>query len=114
MCMPPSKGHNIRYIYILEKKTKVSSNLKVFIMVWVIFFFCVVGLYVAPEIYRDEIFDRSVDAYSFGLILYEVRTSLSIFVFRKLYIASLALQKDSQFCGFLSFLPVSSIHCIFH
>ncbi|CAH2042879.1 unnamed protein product [Thlaspi arvense] len=30
------------------------------------------GLYVAPEIYKDEIFDRSVDVYSFGLILYEM------------------------------------------
>uniref|UniRef100_A0A0R0IRN2 Protein kinase domain-containing protein n=1 Tax=Glycine max TaxID=3847 RepID=A0A0R0IRN2_SOYBN len=29
------------------------------------------SLYVAPEIYKDEVFDRSVDAYSFGLILYE-------------------------------------------
>jgi hypothetical protein len=26
----------------------------------------------APEIYKDEIFDRSVDAYSFGVVLYEV------------------------------------------
>lgn len=31
----------------------------------------------APEIYKDEIFDRSVDAYSFGLILYEVLLFLS-------------------------------------
>ncbi|BBH08640.1 Integrin-linked protein kinase family [Prunus dulcis] len=30
------------------------------------------SLYVAPEIYKNEIFDRSVDAYSFGLILYEM------------------------------------------
>lgn len=30
------------------------------------------GSYVAPEIYKDEIFDKSVDAFSFGLILYEV------------------------------------------
>ncbi|KAL6971882.1 Integrin-linked protein kinase 1, partial [Sarracenia purpurea var. burkii] len=29
-------------------------------------------LYVAPEVYRDEIFDRSVDVYSFRLILYEM------------------------------------------
>ncbi|WVZ25347.1 hypothetical protein V8G54_003891, partial [Vigna mungo] len=29
------------------------------------------SLYVAPEIYKDEVFDRSVDAYSFGLIIYE-------------------------------------------
>ena len=34
--------------------------------------FTSVGLYVAPEVYKDEIFDRSVDAFSFGLILYEV------------------------------------------
>lgn len=26
----------------------------------------------APEIYKDEVFDRSVDTYSFGVILYEV------------------------------------------
>lgn len=30
------------------------------------------NLYVAPEIYKNEEFDRSVDAYSFGLILYEM------------------------------------------
>ncbi|KAF5466134.1 hypothetical protein F2P56_016087 [Juglans regia] len=30
------------------------------------------NLYMAPEVYRDEIFDRSVDSYSFGLILYEM------------------------------------------
>ncbi|GLT55578.1 hypothetical protein SLA2020_286890 [Shorea laevis] len=30
------------------------------------------NLYMAPEVYKDEIFDRSVDAYSFGLILYEM------------------------------------------
>uniref|UniRef100_A0A7N0VA36 non-specific serine/threonine protein kinase n=1 Tax=Kalanchoe fedtschenkoi TaxID=63787 RepID=A0A7N0VA36_KALFE len=30
------------------------------------------NLYIAPEIYKDEAFDRSVDAYSFGLILYEM------------------------------------------
>ncbi|KAG2410372.1 Integrin-linked protein [Vigna angularis] len=29
------------------------------------------SLYVAPEIYKDEVFDRSADAYSFGLIIYE-------------------------------------------
>lgn len=30
------------------------------------------GLYIAPEVYRNEVFDRSADAFSFGLILYEV------------------------------------------
>ncbi|KAJ7947430.1 Ankyrin-kinase [Quillaja saponaria] len=30
------------------------------------------SLYVSPEVYKDEIFDRSVDAYSFGLILHEM------------------------------------------
>ncbi|RDX58044.1 Serine/threonine-protein kinase CTR1, partial [Mucuna pruriens] len=29
------------------------------------------SLYLAPEVYRDEVFDRSADAYSFGLIVYE-------------------------------------------
>ncbi|XP_015166695.1 probable serine/threonine-protein kinase DDB_G0271682 isoform X4 [Solanum tuberosum] len=28
--------------------------------------------YVAPEIYKDEIFDRNADIYSFGILLYEV------------------------------------------
>jgi len=27
---------------------------------------------VAPEIYKDEIFDRSVDVHSFGIMLYEM------------------------------------------
>ncbi|CAL0306512.1 unnamed protein product [Lupinus luteus] len=30
------------------------------------------NLYLAPEIYKDEEFDRTVDAYSFGLIVYEM------------------------------------------
>ncbi|KAJ6690840.1 SERINE/THREONINE-PROTEIN KINASE TNNI3K-RELATED [Salix koriyanagi] len=30
------------------------------------------NVYMAPEIYNDEIFDRSADAYSFGVILYEM------------------------------------------
>ncbi|KAF3451079.1 hypothetical protein FNV43_RR07168 [Rhamnella rubrinervis] len=34
------------------------------------------NIYVAPEIYKDEIFDRSVDAYSFGLILHEMTEGL--------------------------------------
>lgn len=44
-------------------------------LIWVqlmIVLFLIVDLYVAPEIYKNEEFDRSVDAYSFGLILYEV------------------------------------------
>lgn len=35
-------------------------------------FLPLVGLYIAPEFYKNEIFDRSVDAFSFSLILYEV------------------------------------------
>lgn len=31
-----------------------------------------VGVYIAPEMYRNEAFDRSVDTFAFGLILYEV------------------------------------------
>ncbi|MQM03559.1 hypothetical protein Taro_036344 [Colocasia esculenta] len=34
------------------------------------------SLYMAPEVYKDEIFDRSADAFSFGLILYEVCLSI--------------------------------------
>ncbi|KAL2470118.1 Integrin-linked protein kinase family [Abeliophyllum distichum] len=30
------------------------------------------SLYVAPEIYKDEIFDKSVDVHSFGIMLYEM------------------------------------------
>lgn len=30
------------------------------------------SLYMAPEIYKNEIFDQKVDAFSFGLILYEM------------------------------------------
>ncbi|KAJ8755172.1 hypothetical protein K2173_018970 [Erythroxylum novogranatense] len=33
---------------------------------------CPSNIYVAPEIFKDEIFDRSVDTYSFGVILYEM------------------------------------------
>ena len=35
-------------------------------------FYLIVDLYVAPEVYKNVIFDRSVDAYSFGVMLYEV------------------------------------------
>ncbi|KAI7746770.1 hypothetical protein M8C21_025280 [Ambrosia artemisiifolia] len=37
------------------------------------------NLYVAPEIYNDELFDRRVDAYSFGLILYEMMEGVQPF-----------------------------------
>ncbi|KAA8527226.1 hypothetical protein F0562_034677 [Nyssa sinensis] len=37
------------------------------------------SLYVAPEVYRGEIFDRSVDVYSFGLILYEMMEGVQPF-----------------------------------
>lgn len=30
------------------------------------------NVYIAPEVYKDEIFDRSVDTYSFGIILFEM------------------------------------------
>lgn len=36
-------------------------------------FLLLVGTYIAPEIYKDEIFDRSVDVYAFGVLLYEVQ-----------------------------------------
>ncbi|KAL9683398.1 hypothetical protein QQ045_015220 [Rhodiola kirilowii] len=38
-------------------------------------------LYIAPVIYKDVAFDRSVDAYSFGLILYEMIEGIKNYVF---------------------------------
>ncbi|KZV52596.1 hypothetical protein F511_24793 [Dorcoceras hygrometricum] len=38
------------------------------------------NLYMAPEIYKDEIFDRSVDVHSFGLILYEMMEGTPLLV----------------------------------
>ncbi|XP_059655524.1 integrin-linked protein kinase 1-like [Cornus florida] len=37
------------------------------------------SLYVAPEVYKGEIFDRSVDVYSFGLILFEMMEGIQPF-----------------------------------
>jgi len=34
--------------------------------------FLIADYYIAPEVYKDEIFDLRVDAHSFGVILYEV------------------------------------------
>ncbi|CAH2063487.1 unnamed protein product [Thlaspi arvense] len=35
--------------------------------------------YIAPEIYKDETFDKRVDVHSFGVILYEMTEGVSIF-----------------------------------
>ncbi|CAH8305932.1 unnamed protein product [Eruca vesicaria subsp. sativa] len=35
--------------------------------------------YIAPEVYKDEIFDRRVDVHSFGIILYEMTEGIPIF-----------------------------------
>jgi hypothetical protein len=45
-----------------------------------IFFSICVGVYTAPEIYRNEPFDRSVDVFAFGLILYEVHKSIQSYM----------------------------------
>ncbi|KAI3743065.1 hypothetical protein L1987_60767 [Smallanthus sonchifolius] len=37
------------------------------------------NLYTAPEIYNDELFDRRVDVYSFGVILYEMMEGVQPF-----------------------------------
>ena len=39
--------------------------------------FCL-GVYTAPEMYRNGTFDRSVDVFAFGLILYEVCKSIHL------------------------------------
>ncbi|XP_057750279.1 integrin-linked protein kinase 1-like [Arachis stenosperma] len=54
---------NVRLSHISPDKAKLAepvSNVDL------------LSVYLAPEIYKDEVFDRSVDAYSFGLILYEM------------------------------------------
>ncbi|RYR64642.1 hypothetical protein Ahy_A03g010707 isoform A [Arachis hypogaea] len=54
---------NVRLSHISPDKAKLAepvSNIDL------------LSVYLAPEIYKDEVFDRSVDAYSFGLILYEM------------------------------------------
>ncbi|KAL1327948.1 hypothetical protein AAHE18_13G339800 [Arachis hypogaea] len=54
---------NVRLSHISPDKAKLAepvSNIDL------------LSVYLAPEIYKDEVFDRSVDAYSFGLILYEI------------------------------------------
>lgn len=35
-----------------------------------------VDVYIAPEVYKNEPFDRSVDVFAFGLILYEVSKAI--------------------------------------
>lgn len=35
-----------------------------------------IDVYIAPEVYKNEPFDRSVDVFAFGLILYEVRKAI--------------------------------------
>ncbi|GJW85423.1 integrin-linked protein kinase 1-like protein [Tanacetum coccineum] len=37
------------------------------------------NLYIAPEIYKDELFDGGVDVYSFGIILYEMMEGVQPF-----------------------------------
>ncbi|TVU29265.1 hypothetical protein EJB05_20824 [Eragrostis curvula] len=37
------------------------------------------GAYIAPEIYRNQPFDRSVDVFAFGLILYEMIEGTAVF-----------------------------------
>ncbi|MED6130998.1 Integrin-linked protein kinase 1 [Stylosanthes scabra] len=54
---------NVRLSHISADKAKLAepvSNIDL------------LSVYLAPEIYKDEVFDRSADAYSFGLILYEM------------------------------------------
>ncbi|GJV43820.1 integrin-linked protein kinase 1-like protein isoform X2 [Tanacetum coccineum] len=37
------------------------------------------NLYITPEIHKDELFDRGVDVYTFGLILYEMMEGVQPF-----------------------------------
>ncbi|RXH99539.1 hypothetical protein DVH24_021341 [Malus domestica] len=67
-------------------------------------------LYVAPEIYKDEIFTRSVDAYSFGLILYEVPFIFTIFIVLSSIIhCQFSTSKLVYFPGFLEYTMVEGL-----
>ena len=37
-----------------------------------------VDVYIAPEVYKNETFDKSVDVYSFGVMLFEVYLTIHI------------------------------------
>ena len=63
--MLPSTLHSAREAYISYYYAAVVCLINNFTL-------STVDVYIAPEIYRDELFDRSVDSFSFGLILYEV------------------------------------------
>ncbi|WZZ54956.1 hypothetical protein YC2023_055063 [Brassica napus] len=52
---------------IARHGNELSSRVMIDFMIQLFADYCV-----APEIYKDEIFDRSVDSYSFGVVLYEV------------------------------------------
>ena len=48
--------------------------------------FMCVGVYIAPEMYRNEAFDRSVDTFAFGLILYEVCNLSNFLIWKRQWI----------------------------
>ena len=63
-----------------------------FCMLSCLHFICL-GVYIAPEIYRNDTFDRSVDTFAFGLILYEVcKTSCLHTSNQLLYVQSSTLE----------------------
>nr|XP_009794918.1 PREDICTED: serine/threonine-protein kinase HT1-like [Nicotiana sylvestris] len=56
------------YSYFMTGGTVIATQL----LTITFSFLLLVGPYTAPEIYKDEIFDRSVDVYAFGVLLYEM------------------------------------------
>jgi len=56
----------------LSKKKVFRARSECLIKLLELFFSMCVDIYTAPEIYRHEPFDRSVDVFAFGLILYEM------------------------------------------
>lgn len=64
-----TSGDELEYIVCLLHE---RIHLYVFMFITLLIWFSLAGPYVAPEIYKDEIFDRNADIYSFGILLYEV------------------------------------------
>lgn len=75
--MQKSWTTKLKSINQVRKKKRLHFLLETehcFWMVLLLTFLKNTDYYTAPEIYKDEIFDKRVDVHSFGVILYEVLT----------------------------------------
>ena len=69
-----------------------------------------IDVYIAPEVYKNEPFDRSVDVFAFGLILYEVRKAIqSTCKESRLIMCCILADVSLRWTEILSF---SRLHCL--